>query len=97
MTAVQIPFVVALAGKNNVISFLTGLSHEKVSLLFRLCPPPIIQLLKDISAQRCPSGCRAHPSCDQLASCGRRIVGVYQESCRLSFREYLTLEMSSKY
>lgn len=33
MSAVQIPFIVALSGKNNVISFFTGLSHEKVPYL----------------------------------------------------------------
>jgi ferric-chelate reductase len=30
MAVIQLPFIVALAGKNNVISFLTGISHEKV-------------------------------------------------------------------
>lgn len=30
MSAVQVPFIVALAGRNNIVSFLTGLGHEKV-------------------------------------------------------------------
>lgn len=30
MAATQVPFVIALAGKNNLISYLTGLSYEKV-------------------------------------------------------------------
>jgi hypothetical protein len=30
MAVAQFPFVIGLAGKNNVISFLTGISHEKV-------------------------------------------------------------------
>ncbi|KAH9483266.1 Ferric reductase transmembrane component 5 [Psilocybe cubensis] len=31
----QIPLIVALAGKNNVISWLTGVSHEKLNVLHR--------------------------------------------------------------
>ncbi|KAH8118598.1 ferric reductase NAD binding domain-containing protein [Phellopilus nigrolimitatus] len=31
----QLPLVVALAGKNNIISFLTGVSHEKLNVLHR--------------------------------------------------------------
>jgi ferric-chelate reductase len=30
MACIQLPFIVGLAGKNNIISFLTGVSHEKV-------------------------------------------------------------------
>jgi ferric-chelate reductase len=30
MANIQLPIIVALAGKNNVISWLTGISHEKV-------------------------------------------------------------------
>jgi hypothetical protein len=30
MAMVQLPFIIATAGKNNVLSFLTGISHEKV-------------------------------------------------------------------
>jgi ferric-chelate reductase len=32
MASIQLPLIVALAGKNNVLSFLTGVSHEKVSV-----------------------------------------------------------------
>lgn len=38
IAANQIPFIVALAGKNNVITWLTGLSHEKVHLLLLIFP-----------------------------------------------------------
>jgi ferric-chelate reductase len=31
MATIQVPLIVALAGKNNVLSFLTGVGHEKVS------------------------------------------------------------------
>jgi ferric-chelate reductase len=37
MANVQLPFIIALAGKNNVISFLTGVSHEKVKA--HICSP----------------------------------------------------------
>jgi ferric-chelate reductase len=33
MAIAQIPFIVGLVGKNNVISYLTGVSHEKVRCL----------------------------------------------------------------
>ncbi|KAK7695500.1 hypothetical protein QCA50_000136 [Cerrena zonata] len=31
----QLPLIVALAGKNNIISYLTGISHEKLNVLHR--------------------------------------------------------------
>ncbi|KAI0796559.1 ferric reductase NAD binding domain-containing protein [Abortiporus biennis] len=31
----QLPLIVALAGKNNIISFLTGIGHEKLNVLHR--------------------------------------------------------------
>jgi ferric-chelate reductase len=33
MAVAQLPFIIGLAGKNNVISLLTGISHEKVRLI----------------------------------------------------------------
>jgi hypothetical protein len=35
MAVAQLPFVIGLSGKNNVISFLTGVTHEKVCRPFR--------------------------------------------------------------
>ncbi|KAF8309427.1 hypothetical protein DL93DRAFT_2062937 [Clavulina sp. PMI_390] len=35
MAAVQVPFIIALAGKNNVITWLTGLSHERLNVIHR--------------------------------------------------------------
>ncbi|KAH7105459.1 ferric reductase NAD binding domain-containing protein [Auriculariales sp. MPI-PUGE-AT-0066] len=42
--AAQIPLVVALAGKNNVISWLTGISHEKLNVIHRAAGRLIVLL-----------------------------------------------------
>ncbi|CAL1701427.1 unnamed protein product [Somion occarium] len=41
----QLPLIVALAGKNNVISFLTGVSHEKLNVLHRAAARTCLILL----------------------------------------------------
>ncbi|KAF9641853.1 hypothetical protein BDM02DRAFT_3177017 [Thelephora ganbajun] len=33
--ASQVPIVVALAGKNNIVSLLTGIGHERLNILHR--------------------------------------------------------------
>ncbi|KAI0775988.1 hypothetical protein BD413DRAFT_257872 [Trametes elegans] len=35
LASCQLPFIVALAGKNNIISLLTGIGHEKLNVLHR--------------------------------------------------------------
>ncbi|EJD53556.1 hypothetical protein AURDEDRAFT_156793 [Auricularia subglabra TFB-10046 SS5] len=40
----QINLIVALAGKNNIVSFLTGISHEKLNVLHRACARTIVLL-----------------------------------------------------
>ncbi|GJE84448.1 ferric reductase family protein [Phanerochaete sordida] len=35
LASCQLPLIVALAGKNNIISWLTGVSHEKLNILHR--------------------------------------------------------------
>ncbi|KAL0949689.1 hypothetical protein HGRIS_009726 [Hohenbuehelia grisea] len=35
LAACQVPLIVALAGKNNIISFFTGIGHEKLNVLHR--------------------------------------------------------------
>ncbi|KAI0347380.1 hypothetical protein BDW22DRAFT_1404940 [Trametopsis cervina] len=35
LASCQLPLIVALAGKNNIISFFTGVSHEKLNILHR--------------------------------------------------------------
>ncbi|KAI5119903.1 hypothetical protein M0805_003707 [Coniferiporia weirii] len=35
LASCQLPLIVALAGKNNIISFLTGVGHEKLNILHR--------------------------------------------------------------
>ncbi|KAJ3554162.1 hypothetical protein NM688_g3250 [Phlebia brevispora] len=41
----QLPLIVALAGKNNIISFLTGVSHEKLNVLHRAAARTCLILL----------------------------------------------------
>ncbi|KAF7433186.1 hypothetical protein PC9H_005135 [Pleurotus ostreatus] len=35
LASCQVPLIIALAGKNNIISFLTGVSHERLNVLHR--------------------------------------------------------------
>ncbi|KAH8106103.1 ferric reductase NAD binding domain-containing protein [Cristinia sonorae] len=41
----QLPLIVALAGKNNIISFFTGISHEKLNILHRAAARTCLILL----------------------------------------------------
>ncbi|KAF9451639.1 hypothetical protein P691DRAFT_337963 [Macrolepiota fuliginosa MF-IS2] len=41
----QLPLIVALAGKNNIIAFLTGVSHEKLNVLHRAASRAVLVLL----------------------------------------------------
>ncbi|KAI1796261.1 hypothetical protein LXA43DRAFT_1090336 [Ganoderma leucocontextum] len=45
LAACQLPFIVALAGKNNIISFLTGIGHEKLNILHRAAARTCLILL----------------------------------------------------
>nr|VWP00534.1 Pre-mRNA-splicing ATP-dependent RNA helicase PRP28 (EC [Ganoderma boninense] len=45
LAACQLPFIVALAGKNNIISFLTGIGHEKLNVLHRAAARTCLILL----------------------------------------------------
>ncbi|PPQ65217.1 hypothetical protein CVT26_000194 [Gymnopilus dilepis] len=56
MASSQIPLVVALAGKNNVISWLTGISHERLNVLHRAAARTIFILLWIHAVARVVSG-----------------------------------------
>lgn len=45
IAAVQTPLIVALGMKNNIISFLTGISFEKLNYLHRMCARAIVPLI----------------------------------------------------
>ncbi|KLO10739.1 hypothetical protein SCHPADRAFT_942602 [Schizopora paradoxa] len=45
MAASQLTFVVALAGKNNIISFLTGISYEKLHIIHRAAARSLLVLI----------------------------------------------------
>ncbi|GLB33682.1 putative FAD-binding domain containing protein [Lyophyllum shimeji] len=45
LASAQLPLVVSLAGKNNIISFLTGVSHEKLNVLHRAAARTCLILL----------------------------------------------------
>ncbi|EKM59392.1 uncharacterized protein PHACADRAFT_169942 [Phanerochaete carnosa HHB-10118-sp] len=45
LASCQLPLVVALAGKNNIISWLTGVSHEKLNILHRAAARTCLMLL----------------------------------------------------
>ncbi|KAJ3573341.1 hypothetical protein NP233_g2490 [Leucocoprinus birnbaumii] len=45
LASCQLPLIVALAGKNNIISFLTGVGHEKLNILHRAASRTILILL----------------------------------------------------
>ncbi|KAL5487797.1 FRP1_3 [Sanghuangporus weigelae] len=45
LASCQVPLIVALAGKNNIISFLTGVSHERLNVLHRASARACLVLL----------------------------------------------------
>ncbi|KAH9850710.1 ferric reductase NAD binding domain-containing protein [Lenzites betulinus] len=45
LASCQLPFIVALAGKNNLISLFTGIGHEKLNVLHRACARTCLILL----------------------------------------------------
>ncbi|KAF8914049.1 ferric reductase NAD binding domain-containing protein [Gymnopilus junonius] len=56
MASCQLPLVVALAGKNNVISWLTGISHERLNVLHRASARTIMIFLWIHALARVVSG-----------------------------------------
>ncbi|KAI0774396.1 ferric reductase NAD binding domain-containing protein [Fomes fomentarius] len=45
LASCQLPFIVALAGKNNIISWVTGIGHEKLNILHRAAARTCLILL----------------------------------------------------
>ncbi|KAI9056559.1 hypothetical protein FKP32DRAFT_1585671 [Trametes sanguinea] len=56
LASCQLPFIVALAGKNNIISFLTGIGHEKLNVLHRAAARTCLILLWIHALSRAISG-----------------------------------------
>ncbi|KAI9000892.1 hypothetical protein BD414DRAFT_15568 [Trametes punicea] len=56
LAACQLPFIVALAGKNNIISLLTGIGHEKLNILHRAAARTCLMLLWIHAVSRASSG-----------------------------------------
>ncbi|KAH9899749.1 ferric reductase NAD binding domain-containing protein [Cubamyces lactineus] len=56
LASCQLPFIVALAGKNNMISLLTGIGHEKLNILHRAAARTCLVLLWIHALCRAASG-----------------------------------------
>ncbi|KII94680.1 hypothetical protein PLICRDRAFT_169410 [Plicaturopsis crispa FD-325 SS-3] len=56
----QLPLIVVLAGKNNIISFLTGIGHEKLNVLHRAAARTCLILLWMHAICRSVGGLPAH-------------------------------------
>ncbi|KAI0650622.1 ferric reductase NAD binding domain-containing protein [Trametes meyenii] len=56
LASCQLPFIVALAGKNNIISLLTGVGHEKLNVLHRATARTALVLLWVHALARAISG-----------------------------------------
>ncbi|CDO68687.1 hypothetical protein BN946_scf184652.g14 [Trametes cinnabarina] len=56
LASCQLPFIVALAGKNNIISFFTGIGHEKLNVLHRAAARTCLILLWIHALSRAISG-----------------------------------------
>ncbi|KAI0352818.1 hypothetical protein OH77DRAFT_738752 [Trametes cingulata] len=56
LASCQLPFIVALAGKNNIISFFTGVGHEKLNVLHRATARTCLVLLWIHALSRAISG-----------------------------------------
>ncbi|RDX53967.1 hypothetical protein OH76DRAFT_1342942 [Lentinus brumalis] len=56
LASCQLPFIVALAGKNNIISWLTGIGHEKLNILHRAAARTCLILLWIHALSRAISG-----------------------------------------
>ncbi|THH02456.1 hypothetical protein EW026_g465 [Hermanssonia centrifuga] len=56
LASCQLPLIVALAGKNNIISFFTGVSHEKLNILHRAAARTCLILLWIHAISRASSG-----------------------------------------
>ncbi|KAF8665715.1 hypothetical protein AX16_000165 [Volvariella volvacea WC 439] len=56
LASIQLPLVVALAGKNSFISFLTGIGHEKLNVLHRAAARTCLLLLWMHAIARTASG-----------------------------------------
>ncbi|KAF8897417.1 hypothetical protein BD779DRAFT_1608032 [Infundibulicybe gibba] len=56
LASCQLPLIVALSGKNNIISFLTGVGHEKLNVLHRAAARTCLILLWIHAATRVTSG-----------------------------------------
>ncbi|OBZ76332.1 putative ferric reductase transmembrane component [Grifola frondosa] len=56
LASCQLPFIVALAGKNNIISFFTGIGHEKLNILHRAAARTCLILLWIHAICRASSG-----------------------------------------
>ncbi|EJF56585.1 hypothetical protein DICSQDRAFT_71178 [Dichomitus squalens LYAD-421 SS1] len=56
LASCQLPFIVALAGKNNLISLITGIGHEKLNILHRAAARTCLILLWVHALSRAISG-----------------------------------------
>ncbi|KAI0638308.1 ferric reductase NAD binding domain-containing protein [Trametes polyzona] len=56
LASCQLPFIVALAGKNNIISWFTGIGHEKLNILHRATARTCLILLWIHALSRAISG-----------------------------------------
>ncbi|KAH8105977.1 FAD-binding domain-containing protein [Cristinia sonorae] len=45
LAAIQFPLIVALSGKNNIIGWITGISHEKLNLMHRVISRVVLLLV----------------------------------------------------
>ncbi|KAH9943327.1 ferric reductase NAD binding domain-containing protein [Epithele typhae] len=57
LASCQLPLIVALAGKNNIISWITGIGHEKLNVLHRAAARTCLLLLWLHALNRALGGC----------------------------------------